>query len=76
MVKQIYDGEWVWPRMHSYKIVCCDCGLIHEMDFVVVDEETGVPLNGGAIMFRSYRKDSKKKGGKKRNVKSKLDKKS
>ena len=61
-IKQIHEGEWVWPKMHNYKMQCCDCGLIHEMDFVVVDEETGVPLNGGSVMFRAYRKDCKKKG--------------
>ena len=59
--QQKYDGEWVWPRMHNHKMQCCDCGLVHEVDFVVIDEETGMPLNGGAVMFRAYRKGGKKK---------------
>lgn len=32
------DGwsEWVSPRHDSYQMACCDCGLIHEMQFKVV----------------------------------------
>lgn len=29
------DGwsEWVQPVMSGYKLTCCDCGLVHEMEF-------------------------------------------
>jgi hypothetical protein len=33
---QIEDGERVKPPMRGYKICCCDCGLIHRMDFFIV----------------------------------------
>lgn len=35
--------EWIKPTMNDYEFQCCDCGLIHEMDFAVVkiDEEFG-----------------------------------
>jgi hypothetical protein len=26
-------GEWVSPVRKGYFLVCCDCGLVHEMDF-------------------------------------------
>jgi len=60
------DGEWVWPKMHGYKMQCCDCGLIHEFDFVVVDKESGEPLNGSfAVIFRAYRVNKEKRKHKK-----------
>jgi hypothetical protein len=27
---------WIKPVMNGYKMQCCDCGLIHELDFQVV----------------------------------------
>jgi hypothetical protein len=28
--------EWVNPRHESYHMICCDCGLDHEMQFKVL----------------------------------------
>ncbi len=39
------DGEWVQP-LTGYKMACCDCGLVHRMEF------RGVR---GKIQFRAYR---------------------
>jgi hypothetical protein len=32
------DGwtRWVPPVMTGYRLICCDCGLSHDMEFVVV----------------------------------------
>lgn len=30
---QIVDGEWVTVPRRGYKEQCCDCGLIHRMNF-------------------------------------------
>ena len=35
--EQQYDGEWVWPVRNGFKLACCDCGLVHEMDFRVLN---------------------------------------
>jgi hypothetical protein len=34
------DGwsRWVYPVMDGYKLACCDCGLVHDMQFRVTDE--------------------------------------
>ena len=26
---------WIYPIMEGYKFCCCDCGLVHEMEFRV-----------------------------------------
>lgn len=57
----IKEGEWVWPKMSGYKMECCDCGLIHKIDFIVIDAETGEPLNNTAVVFRAYRINKRKK---------------
>lgn len=40
------DGEWMRPITRGFKEQCCDCGLVHRVDYRVVD---------GAIEFRAYR---------------------
>jgi hypothetical protein len=40
------DGEWVQPIRKGYKMRCCDCGLVHKMDFRV---------KNGRIQFRAFR---------------------
>ena len=29
------EDEWVQPVEDGYKMACCDCGLVHELDFRV-----------------------------------------
>jgi len=26
-------GEWIHPVKRGYKMACCDCGLVHVVDF-------------------------------------------
>lgn len=28
--------EWVYPVMDGYRLRCCDCGLVHNVDFQVI----------------------------------------
>lgn len=34
--KVVQNNEWVRPVMRGYRMKCCDCGLIHELDFKVL----------------------------------------
>lgn len=42
------DGwtEWVQPKMELYKMMCCDCGLVHDMQF---------RIEGRKVQFRVRR---------------------
>ena len=35
------SGEWVIPITEGYKFACCDCGLVHRMDFRIAED--GLP---------------------------------
>lgn len=63
------DNEQITPVMDDYRLACCDCGLVHEMDFraLEVTEEfadgswTYEALDPAKyrLMFRARRIDSK-----------------
>lgn len=40
------EGEWVQPIRKGYKLACCDCGLVHTMDF---------RIHKGRAQFRAFR---------------------
>lgn len=48
---QIQSGEWVQPIRKGYQMECCDCGLIHILDFRIVKN-----WRGNIIQFRAKRK--------------------
>jgi len=33
----VRDGEWVQPILRGHLMKCCDCGLVHRMDFRLVN---------------------------------------
>jgi len=49
---QRFDGEWHTPVRRGYKMMCCDCGLVHRIDFRLVQRG-----NGRRIQMRAYRND-------------------
>jgi hypothetical protein len=47
------DGEWVRPVKNNFGFACCDCGLVHRIDFRHI--KWG---RGRKVIFRA-RRDSK-----------------
>lgn len=43
-------GEWVRPIKRGYKLACCDCGLVHRMDFAHIKYGSG-----RKVIFRAWR---------------------
>ncbi len=37
----VQDGEWVQPIRKGYKMACCDCGLVHKLNFRLVPFKAG-----------------------------------
>lgn len=57
-------SEWTEPIMKGYLMQCCDCGLVHEMQFRALEQtgpadETGTwpakTIKAGRISFRARR---------------------
>ena len=38
--KKVKSKEWVQPIMKGYLMKCCDCGLVHKMDFRIAYGKT------------------------------------
>jgi len=49
-VRRLYPsvaaGEWVQPIRHGYRMRCCDCGLVHRLQF---------RIEGDRVQFRAWR---------------------
>lgn len=55
-------SEWLAPVMRNYKLGCCDCGLVHDMQFKIVKVKTrgkgtfnGPVVDGHRVLFRARR---------------------
>jgi hypothetical protein len=46
------SGEWVQPVRRNYGFACCDCGLVHTMNFRLVPNDHGP---GKKIQFQAER---------------------
>jgi len=44
--KDVIEGEWVQPRRRNYYMKCCDCGLVHRMNF---------RIRAGRIQLQAFR---------------------
>jgi len=52
---KLKPGEWAYLKLRGHEMECCDCGLVHKMDFIVADMK-GCILNNVQVVFRAYRK--------------------
>lgn len=44
------NGQWIRSIKKGYKMACCDCGLVHRMEFA------HIPYGSGRkIIFRAWR---------------------
>lgn len=57
--KVVTDGEWVQPVMKGYKMACCDCGLVHVINFRIA---------GKKVQLQAFR-DNRKTAAKRRKLK-------
>lgn len=48
-------SRWVQPQMSKYLMVCCDCALVHEMQFRVAHGATSKNGQFVHVQFRARR---------------------
>ena len=56
-------GRWVQPQRLGYLMACCDCGLVHRMDFRIVADQGGQRQR---VQFRAWRHQGQTKALRKR----------
>lgn len=39
---KLQDGEWIFPEKEGFKWACCDCGLVHRLEFVTAPEDASL----------------------------------
>jgi hypothetical protein len=57
----VTDGEWVPEKMRGGKDQCCDCGLVHTINYKIVD----------GTLYRQVFRHPKATGGARRHKKKK-----
>lgn len=64
----IKNGSLVQPVMRGYRMACCDCGLVHRLNFRVVitkgrNQHKAISADGGKItvQFRAWRDEGETK---------------
>jgi len=48
--KKQFDGDWIQPIRRGYKLRCCDCGLVHKINFRLIKGRRGLK-----IQFQPFR---------------------
>ncbi len=61
--KQVKAGVWEQPIPQGYLMQCCDCGLVHRIDFRVVKlhkDKKAIAIQNQAykVQLRAYRDDA------------------
>lgn len=54
---KVKANQWVRPVMKGYRMACCDCGLVHELDFKII--KWG---RGHKVLLRARRLTHRAKG--------------
>lgn len=55
-------GEWIEPIKRGYKMGCCDCGLVHTINFRIVDGQVQMQLFRDRRATAACRRGRKTKG--------------
>ena len=64
------EGKWLRVVQEGFKFCCCDCGLVHKMDFrIVYDGVEDVRIGEGRVEFRVFR-DNRATGQVRRHLKN------
>lgn len=57
-LKTVIDNEWIQPVMKNYIMGCCDCGLVHHVNFRIVGEKIQLKASRAPKYTARLRKQS------------------
>lgn len=58
---EVEAGQWVQPIRRGYKMACCDCHLVHRLDFRIEGDRVQLRAfrdNRATAALRRWRKQS------------------
>jgi hypothetical protein len=56
--KRVKDMEWQMPILEGYKMACCDCGLVHTMNFKIIKEDNQEEeIEGARVLVQATRNE-------------------
>ncbi len=55
--KKVKSNVWHKPIMNLYKMACCDCGLVHNMSFRVIDSNSEKIIKNGRVLIKATRNE-------------------
>jgi hypothetical protein len=54
--KKVKEMEWQMPILKGYKMACCDCGLVHTINFKIIQEaDQDKEVKGVRILMQASR---------------------
>lgn len=53
--EKVTTSEWIRPKRRGYRMSCCDCGLVHELDFALIPWGRGKKI---ILRARRHEKDT------------------
>lgn len=68
---QIVEGDWIEPTHKGFVNQCCDCNLVHVIDFAVVDKDKK-KIPNATVQFK-LRVDRRKTAASRRKLKFSKD---
>jgi hypothetical protein len=60
--KLIEENQWEKPIRKNYKLACCDCGLVHNVDFKIEKKAIMLRMRRNNRATAAIRRGMKNKG--------------
>lgn len=61
---QVTEGEWIRVTKRGYRDQCCSCGLVHKLNFRIVDGEIEIQTFGDGRATGGARRRKELRSGK------------
>lgn len=58
--EQGFDGVRITPRMRNYRVRCCDCGLVHVINYRIKDGKLSYIARRDARSTAAWRRERAK----------------
>lgn len=54
------DNEWIYPKHRGFRLMCCDCELVHDFDFKIDKDQVAFRVKRNARATAAARRKKKR----------------